>query len=135
SSALQLSALRAQAYLLPRVRADFWGTEHSFEPPIVVKPQRPERTRKWPSGQNANRGQNPKEYPPNLGNPPLPRARVRAKIGQPGSAWGGWRSRFSAPTATKREFSGVRHVVAVRGADMREIVFLLTPKRRPIRHR
>src|SRR5215472_10035661 len=25
-----------------------------------------------------NRGQNPKEYPRNLGNPPLPRARVRA---------------------------------------------------------
>src|SRR5262249_51226891 len=27
-----------------------------------------------------NRGQNPKEYPRNLGNPPLPRARVRARF-------------------------------------------------------
>ena len=40
-----------------------------------------ERPRKWPSGQNEkieapNRGQNPKEYPRNLGNPPHPRARV-----------------------------------------------------------
>jgi len=49
-----------------------------------------------------------------------------------GAGFEALRSRFSAPTATKREFSGVRHVVAARGADMREIVFLLTLKRRPI---
>src|SRR5215472_14718494 len=37
-----------------------------------------------------NRGQNPKEYPRNLGNPPLPRARVRAsKIGGAGTRSGG----------------------------------------------
>ena len=72
-----------------------------------------ERPRKWPSGQNeTNRGTKSrhqievktlKEYPRNLGNPPLPRARVRARfIGEKLEIFARTRKKSEDPLAARR---------------------------------